>query len=162
MYDEALRLEPQNTYVLLQLARARIMADPLQLDEASRNVNTVIELENFNGNAWKLKGDIHSMKNDYEAAEEALVKATGMLQGHARFEAQQSLDSVRRRNSESLTTTQSSNQSRPTELLSPISPARTPATLPNTVTTALPAPLSVSPQSQSQVQSQTSSTVPGS
>ena len=104
MYDEALSLEPQNTYALLQLARARIMVDPPQLDEALSNVNSIIGLENLNGNAWKLKGDIHTMMKDYEAAEKALIQAVGMSQGDARFEAQQSLAYVRRSKPGSSTT----------------------------------------------------------
>jgi len=162
MYDEALSLEPQNTYALLQLARARIMVDPPQLDEALSNVNSIIGLENLNGNAWKLKGDIHTMMKDYEAAEKALIQAVGMSQGDARFEAQQSLAYVRRSKPGSSTTipTQSSDQFGTTELPSPTPLARTPATLPNVAITPLLGSPSTLPQLQSQEQLQTSRTVP--
>ncbi|KIX08174.1 uncharacterized protein Z518_02830 [Rhinocladiella mackenziei CBS 650.93] len=97
LYGEALRQDTDNASLYLQLALARMMCSPPQLDQALHDVNSAIQLSPSNGHAWKLKGDIYLRKQEYRAAEEVLEQATNILQGYDKVQAIHSLADARTR-----------------------------------------------------------------
>ena len=98
MYCEALR-QPQDELskeqILLQLAIARTMCSPPDLNGALTNVITAMQINPTNGQAWRVIGDIHERQNDHKSAEEALVQATALLSGYEKVQATQALANVR-------------------------------------------------------------------
>lgn len=130
MYNEALMLDPNSTVLNMQLALCKTMIVPPQLSEALQNINAVLQLDPGNGSAWKLKGEIHDLQNDRRSAEDALVNATGFLQGYARVQAQQSLASIRMKNL-SIGSSSASPISAQSTVSQPLEMPTTTATAPN-------------------------------
>lgn len=134
MYSEALRQDQNNALLYLKSSFARTLSTPPQLDLALQDVNSAIQINPFMGNAWKQKGDIYIRKGDYRAAEEALVQATGMLQGMEKVQAQQSLIESRSRSLPHNSMSPTPTIQAPTEL--PVRPqVSTQSTNPQTTTT---------------------------
>jgi tetratricopeptide (TPR) repeat protein len=95
LYEEALLFQPDNSLIFLQLSQARMFLEPPQLDVALQDVNSAIERQPTLGQAWKQKGDIYMLLNNFPAAQDALQHAVGSLQGIEKVQAQSALAQCR-------------------------------------------------------------------
>lgn len=95
LYEEALLVQPDNSLILLKRSQARMLLEPPQLDLALQDVNSAIERQPTLGQAWRQKGDIYMLLNDFPAAQDALQHAVGSLQGMEKVQAQRALAECR-------------------------------------------------------------------
>jgi len=95
LYEEALLVQPDNSLIFLKRSQARTLLEPPQLDLALQDVNSAIERQPTLGQAWRQKGDIYMLLNDFPAAQDALQQAVGSLEGIEKVQAQRALAECR-------------------------------------------------------------------
>lgn len=95
MYNAAISNGPPDASIFLLRSYAHMLCKRESLDLAVKDVNSAIELDPMNWEAWKQKGELLHKMNDPKAAIEALENAVGFSEGRDRFQSQASLKAAR-------------------------------------------------------------------
>ena len=74
VFEEALRIDPENIETLMKLGYARFHLD--DHSEALRVYDKILEIDVANPEAWNLKGLVHYEQKKYAKALDAVEKAT--------------------------------------------------------------------------------------
>jgi|SRR5579871_2805238 len=115
-YEEAIKLTPTNTDLILSRALAYRLSTPPNNIAALADANSAIQLSPDNWNAWYTKGEILVAMNDFGGAEEAFQNALGFANRMDRPRVQSSLAEVRSKKAAQPTRTQWSPPSDAAEL----------------------------------------------
>ncbi|KAJ4373068.1 Small glutamine-rich tetratricopeptide repeat-containing protein 2 [Neocucurbitaria cava] len=97
LYEQAIKLTPDDPELLLCRAMAHRLSNPPQYQAALRDVNVAIQSNPTSWYAWHTKGELMGCLNDYDGAEEAFREAYASAAGMDKIKVQTSIGDIRRK-----------------------------------------------------------------
>ncbi len=97
LYEQAIKLTPDDAELLLCRAMACRLSNPPQFQSALRDANAAIEVNPTSWYAWHTKGELMGCLDDFDGAEEAFREAYASATGMDKIKVQTSLGEIRRK-----------------------------------------------------------------